>query len=149
MDASSDEDRHVKFTQEKNMDRFCFAVMVTIFGISVSHADEPIKQLDVKPVKINWEKAVWDQPTAVKTLDEAEKLFDKEGLELVKKSVDFDKQIVLVFAWRGSGQDKLTYVIQESFPEQIPFSLKRGLTRDLKSHVMVYVLRQNVKWSTK
>jgi hypothetical protein len=56
---------------------------------------------------------------------------------------------VLVFAWQGSGGDKLEYAILESFPEQIPFSLRPGLTDDIRSHTRVFALRSNVKWSVK
>ena len=45
------------------------------------------------------------------------------ALEEVMKN---DKQIVLVFAWRGSGQDRLTYNVLESFPEQIAFKFTPG-----------------------
>ena len=52
-----------------------------------------------------------------------------------------------MFAWQGSGGDKLDVAIAESFPEQIFFSLKPGVTDDLKSHLHVYALRSNVRWS--
>ena len=68
---------------------------------------------------------------------------------VIATKVDFKKQIVLVFAWRGSGGDKLEYQILESFPEQIPFSLRPGVTDDLRSHSRVFALRSNVKWSVK
>jgi hypothetical protein len=50
-----------------------------------------------------------------------------------------------VFAWRGSGQDKMTYTIAESFPEQITFKILPGRTRDLRSHLKIYASRKNVK----
>ena len=70
-----------------------------------------------------------------------------DALAALKKQVDFDEQFVLLFAWRGSGQDKLTYVVAESFPEQITFRIEPGRTRDLRPHVHIYALRSNVKWS--
>ncbi len=66
----------------------------------------------------------------------------------VPEQVDFEKQIVLVFAWRGSGQDKLDYVVAESFPEQITFTYRPGRTRDLRPHVYAYALRSNVAWKS-
>ena len=70
-------------------------------------------------------------------------------LKNLKKKVDFSKQTVLLFAWRGSGQDRIEYTVAESFPEQVHFSYRPGRTRDLRSHAKVYVLRSNVKWSMK
>jgi hypothetical protein len=43
----------------------------------------------------------------------------------------------------------MEYEVAESFPEQITFSLKPGLTRDLRPHVKIFALRANVKWRMK
>ncbi len=86
------------------------------------------------------------EPTVFKTEAEAAKAFGDDALASLKKQVDFKNQIVLVFAWKGSGQDKLDYTVAESFPEQITFKLTPGRTRDLRSHVLVFALRSNVKW---
>ena len=67
----------------------------------------------------------------------------------LRKQVDFAKQFVLLFAWRGSGQDRLDAAVAESYPEQIFFSYAPGRTRDLQEHVRVFALRSNVKWSVK
>ena len=66
---------------------------------------------------------------------------------MLGSQVDFEKQFLLVLAWQGSGGDRLNYTVAESFPEQIFFSMKRGLTRDLRPHMQVYALRSNVRWS--
>lgn len=63
--------------------------------------------------------------------------------------MDFKEQTLLVFAWQGSGTDKLEYVILESFPEQIKFSYKAGGEDDLRKYVKLFVLRNGVKWSVK
>ena len=89
----------------------------------------------------------WDKPTRIATEEEAAKVFEGEALAKLKEKVDFEKQIVLVFAWRGSGQDKLNHVVLESFPEQVRFSIERGRTRDLRPHVHVFALRSNVDWA--
>ncbi len=41
------------------------------------------------------------------------------------------------------------HAVAESFPEQITFTLTPGKTFDLRSHVKLYVVRNNVKWSAK
>lgn len=86
------------------------------------------------------------EPLKLATADEAAKFFGEDALAALTEKVDFDEQIVLVFAWRGSGQDKLAYDVAESFPEQITFNIKPGRTRDLRPHVHVYALRNNVTW---
>ena len=91
----------------------------------------------------------WNEPREIRSAEDAAKHFDGDALTKLTESVDFEKQIVLVFAWRGSGRDKLDFVVMESFPEQIAFSRQPGLTRDLRPHVHVYALRSNVKWSVR
>ena len=118
-----------------------------LFAAPANH--EPITELK----DLRAEEAVFtdatsrSKPIVLKSLKNGAKYFDKEELAAISKTVDFEKQIVLLFAWRGSGQDRLQYVVKESFPEQIMFSCKPGLTRDLRPHVKVYVLRSNVKWA--
>jgi hypothetical protein len=120
------------------------AVAVLLIGSRVG-AQEPIVRLDIKPAKPAF--TTWNKAVVVRTADDAAKHFDKDALEALTKNVDFKKQFVLIFAWRGSGGDKLDYTVAESFPEQITFSHKAGLTDDLRSHVHVFALRNNVKWS--
>ena len=86
------------------------------------------------------------EPIVIKSLKAAAPYFEKEALEALKGAVDFDRQVLLVFAWRGSGRDRLAYDIAESMPEQVTFHFTRGKTRDLRSHVKVFALRSNVKW---
>ena len=63
--------------------------------------------------------------------------------------MDLKTHDLLVFAWQGSGGDKIEYAILESYPEQIPFSLNRGVTDDLRTHAKLFAVRKNVRWSAK
>ncbi len=76
----------------------------------------------------------------------AEKYLEGETLKAVK-AVDFKKVKVLVFYWSGSGGDRLSYDILESFPEQIHFKMQRGMTKDLRRHSKVFILRKNVTYT--
>jgi hypothetical protein len=89
------------------------------------------------------------QPTVLHSEKEASEYFAADVLAKLKKQVDFNQQVVLLFAWQGSGQDKLTSAVAESYPEQVSFAYQPGRTRDLRPHVHVYALRSNVKWSAK
>jgi hypothetical protein len=110
----------------------------------------PIKQLEkVAPKRTVFEGSSWKKPLVLKSEKEAGEHFDADELAKLAKQVDFAKQIVLLFAWRGSGQDKLDAAVAESYPEQIFFSYAPGRTRDLREHVRIYALRSNVRWSVK
>ena len=87
----------------------------------------PIQEMkDIRPTADVFQAAKRGKPLELKTADEAAKFFGEEALAALQEKVDFDEQIVLVFAWRGSGQDKLSYVVAESFPEQITFTITPG-----------------------
>lgn len=111
---------------------------------------EPIVEVEkIEPNATVFKKSTVQKPLELKSAEDAKEYFDEKALAMLVEEVDFEKQVVLVFAWRGSGQDKLNFAVAESFPEQVHFTLKRGFTRDLRPHVHVYALRSNVKWSTK
>ena len=113
----------------------------------MASAQEPIVAIKASPVNIAFKNSAFNKPIVVKSKEEATKLFGKEAVATLVKAVDFKKQFVLVFAWRGSGGDRLNYTVAESFPEQITFSRQFGRTRDLRPHSKVFALRSNVKWS--
>lgn len=106
-----------------------------------------IKTVDIQPNAAAFRTgADRHQPHVLRSAEDAGKYFSEEALAKLKKAVDFDRQFVLVFAWRGSGQDKLDYQILESYPEQIRFLITPGRTRDLRPHTHVFALRKNVRW---
>lgn len=126
------------------------ASLCSIFLANVCQAQllPPIKSVAVKPNASIFKAATRDKPLVIKSVEDAAKHFSDDAIKTLKKEVDFDKQIVLVFSWRGSGQDKLGYSVLESFPEQIVFNFKRGRTKDLRPHTPVFALRSNVRWRT-
>ena len=123
--------------------------IITLFIAGVASAQEPIVAIKVTPEKSVFKNSVWNKPIVIKSAKDAAKHFGKDAIKKLGKEVDFKKQFLLVFAWQGSGSDKLSYAVAESFPEQIFFSLKHGLTRDLREHTHIYALRSNVSWSVK
>jgi len=124
-------------------------VAAVLMLAGVAYAQEPIVAIEVKPNHELSTKSVWEKPILIKSAEEAAQHFAEDALATLKNAVDWEKQVVLVFVWKGSGQDQLQYHILESYPEQIPFSLKPGMTKDLRLHSRVYALRSNVQWSVK
>ena len=113
----------------------------------MASAQEAIAPIKAMPENSIFKNSNFNKPIVVKSKEEAAKHFGKKAVASLVKAVDFKKQFVLIFAWRGSGGDQLNYTVAESFPEQISFSRKFGRTRDLRSHAKVFALRSNVKWS--
>ena len=92
--------------------------------------------------------AQWDQPAVIKSAEEAANFFDEDELASVTDNIDFANHHLLIFAWQGSGRDRLEHVVMESYPEQIGFSRTMGRTRDLRQHIIGVAVRKNVSWST-
>lgn len=89
-------------------------------------------------------------PYVIRSIRELHQVFtEEEDIAAIRRKINFEEQILLVFAWEGSGRDRLTYTVAESFPEQITFRIKHGRTRDLRMHTRAMILRKNVTWSIK
>ncbi len=108
----------------------------------------PIRELgNLVPRPAVFESASVRRPLVLRSTEDAARCFTGESLAALNRAVDFDRQFVLLFAWSGSGQDRLTHVVAESYPEQIRFTYTPGRTRDLRQHVKVFALRNNVQWT--
>jgi hypothetical protein len=138
------------------MRTMCLGAVLLFCAVSWASADGPdpgvaavaeIEGVDVDPAA--FEGAQRGKPIEIKSDEEAAKYFKGEALKRLLEKVDFSEQFVLVFAWKGSGQDRLVGTVAESYPEQAFFEIKPGRTRDLRSHVRVYALRSNVTWKVK
>ncbi len=124
------------------------SLLLSLLWLPSARADEPISGvLNVKPKGARYGFAGGAlAPGTIESIDDAAKVFDDKSLANLKKQIDFDKRIVLVFAWSGSGQDHLDYVVMESFPEQVRFRFRAGRSKDLRDHYRVYSLRKNVRY---
>ncbi len=137
------------YQSSKNMIRWITGIATACIMVGMASAQEAIVSIKAKPDSSIFKNSNFNKPIVVKSKEEAAKHFGKEAIATLVKAVDFKKQVVLVFAWRGSGGDQLNYTVAESFPEQITFSRQFGRTRDLRPHAKVFALRSNVKWSVK
>ena len=131
------------------MIRWITGIAAACMMVGMASAQEAIVSIKAKPDSSIFKNSNFNKPIVVKSKEEAAKHLSKEATAALVKAVDFKKQVVLVFAWRGSGGDQLNYTVAESFPEQITFSRQFGRTRDLRPHAKVFALRSNVKWSVK
>ncbi|MCE9556063.1 MAG: hypothetical protein K8T91_22170 [Planctomycetes bacterium] len=136
--------------------RLCSLMVAVLFLSSGAVAAEPdakvapIQRIEgVQPKQNIFDAARLKEPLVIRMAEDARAHFDDANLKALTEKVDFAHQIVLVFAWRGSGQDQLDSQVAESYPEQITFRLTPGRTKDLRPHIEIYALRSNVKWSVR
>ncbi len=124
------------------------AVMPDAGAPGVAPADAPaIREIGgVRPRPGIFDVASRIAPLVLRSADEAARHFDAANAAALARQVDYARQAVLVFAWRGSGQDRLDAAVAESYPEQVFFTYRPGRTRDLREHVRIFALRKNVAW---
>ncbi len=69
---------------------------------------------------------------------------DVDTAAAIAKQVDFTNEVVLLFAWAGSGGDKLTMA---EVKEAAVFTMAPGRTRDLRQHAKIFALPKKMKWT--
>ena len=110
----------------------------------------PAKELEgIRAKESVFAVASRNKPIVLKSTRDGEKYFGKEALVKLSKAVDFQEEKVLVFAWRGSGGDRLTLAKPGGNPGQVQFIYRPGRTRDLRPHVKVFVIGAGAQWTVK
>ncbi len=98
----------------------------------------PTKDLKVAPVR----GGKPTEPATVATADELAKSPVVGGAaDALAKQIDFTKEKLLVFAWAGSGQDKVAVTGETKDGKTVlTVAYTPGLTRDLRQHVKLFVV---------
>jgi hypothetical protein len=110
----------------------------------------PVARMDVTGVQARaFEASSVRSPLVISSLQEAAIYLPAQDLARLSHEVDFSRQVLLVFAWRGSGQDRLEYQVHSSPPGVVAFLFSSGRTRDLREHQRVFVLRSHWAWSVR
>jgi hypothetical protein len=112
--------------------------------------DKPtVKEIATKDLKVTFPKmGKVTEPATIKTAEELKKNpVVGAASEAIAKQVDFEKQNLLVFAWAGSGQDKVTASIgADSDKKSIVYvEYLPGKTRDLRQHVRLFTVPKDLK----
>jgi hypothetical protein len=64
----------------------------------------------------------------------------------LEEQVNFTKEDIIVFYWWGSGQDRITYRVDEKNKKAI-FSYHKGMTEDLRRHQKFYIVDKTLSFS--
>jgi hypothetical protein len=97
------------------------------------------KGLNVKPAKGGGVK----KPMVFASADELDKAVP--NADAIKKAVDFGKDKLLIFAWGGSGGDKISPKVSDD-GKLVTFSYTPGLTRDFRQHVRVFAIPKTAEF---
>jgi|GEM_PF-2691029 hypothetical protein len=123
---------------------------LTAIAKADAKAPAGVKELKgIKPVASAAGRGSANKPTAIKDKAALAKTFsDKAAQQAILKQVDFSKEILLVFRWAGSGQDRIAATSQKTKDGlAVVFGYSRGLTRDLRRHFKVYAVAKDAKWT--
>jgi len=70
---------------------------------------------------------------------------DKDEAAKIAAEVDFSKDYLLVFAWKGSGKDKLDFDVKAEKAEMhVTFKYFPGATADLRQHRHLFVVQKGI-----
>lgn len=87
------------------------------------------------------------KPTVIENQDALTETFGDAGSRKISEQVDMDQQVLVFFQWAGSGQDKLSYSVQDQDDgAKVIFKFRPGRTRDLWPHAHLYAVRKGVDW---
>ena len=120
---------------------------ISVTGISAAELNDAktpvIQEIKIKPRGFRLPGFRRTKPAIARTVAELKKILGKEEGAAVAKQVDFDKQYCVLFAWAGSGRDRLTYKVTYEKVDgdkkpSIRFEFRAGLTRDLRGHTHFY-----------
>jgi hypothetical protein len=84
-------------------------------------------------------------PLAIKSAEQVAKYFKEAFVVKWREQVDFDKQELFVWMWRGSGQDELECYVSLSDPTKVLFRFEHGESKDLNEHLYVFAIRKDVQ----
>ena len=122
----------------------CFASTASI--VAAEDKDKLVRELELKSPKIGVKKGAQPSDAAkITSKVELEELIPDEATrDAIAKIVDFDKDYILIFAWAGSGGDKLAAADEKG---AAVFTVTRGKTKDLRQHLRVFAVAKDAKWS--
>lgn len=84
------------------------------------------------------------EPVKIESADDLKELLPDERIrELLTSRIDFDKEHLFIFAWSGSGRDRLEMESTGEEAMTLTFKYSAGRTRDLRQHVKLFVAPQD------
>jgi hypothetical protein len=136
------------------------AVFALVLVATADDKDKPaVRTLDLKGVKLVLpERLTEPKPVEIKSAEElakAKEFADAAGRDAVKKQIDFAKEKLVVFAWAGSGGDKLSPdLATEGTAAKATFGYRAGETDDFVRHSRVFAVPKDAavevkKWEIK
>ena len=120
-------------------------LLISAFICSTTFAQDSVKEIpsfylrpELYNVVVEYPLVIQNGYAFVDSFQMADKYFDH-----LPPEVNFDAEQVVIFAWNGSGQDKIEY---EKIDDVYHFVYKRGNTKDLKQHLKIVSIPKKNDW---
>src|SRR5262245_45757037 len=130
------------------MRRAVFALFLFAPLVAADDKAEPKDPKAPKPREVAFDReevrleGQWEKPTKVNV----EKVVaDKNERAAILKQVNLKKEYLLVFAWGGSGGDRVSMEVSKD-GKTVTFKKTPGLTLDLVMHVKLYAVPAGAKY---
>ncbi len=121
------------------------ALIVALLSVSIIVAadDKPVRELTVKSKAVDRDFKL--NGVEIVDAEGLKKLIKDEGiLKGISDGVDFKKEKVVVFAWSGSGGDRLFFKLAAD-EKSVKFEKLQGATDDIRYHLKVFVVKVGIK----
>lgn len=116
---------------------FVFMACATVSANLIAGEPGKLREISTKGIKINFEKGKVSAPKTFSTAEELAKAIPNS--DSITKQVDFGREKLVLFAWGGSGGDKLTAKAGAD-GKQITFQFTQGLTFDYRPHIYLFAV---------
>src|SRR5262249_50628251 len=94
-----------------------------------------VREIDLDGVSRTMTRGVATKPTRITNAEELARAFpdtDQEWLARIAKQIDFEKDELLFFAWKGSSTDGLSFKVEETRKGPVVvFTYERGRGEDM------------------
>ncbi len=131
-------------------------VLALLIAFGFASAEDKPKTGLVVPIpldkadKVEAKSGEWDRPHPISDADDLKKFVpDAATRKKVMDAIDFKTHVLLVFAWQGSGGDRLAAAVTEDVPQEVRFALKAGATDDTRQHVQLFAVKKEARWTAK
>jgi len=133
-----------------------FGLLLALAALGVVQAQDKPKIAKVIEIplgatdKVAVKSGDWDKPHPISADDDLKKFIsDAPTRKKVLGAIDFQTHVLLLFAWQGSGGDKIAAKIVEETPQEIRFTMKAGATDDIRQNVQLFAVAKETRWTAK
>jgi hypothetical protein len=127
---------------------FACVIALIVVGTATAEDKPAVRAVPLKDIKTvhpkNFGAPKATEFTSADALGKSALFADDTSRDTLKKQLDFAKEKLVVFAWSGSGGDRIAGALSKD-GKAAEFSYRMGLTDDLRQHFHVFVVPKDAE----